>query len=69
MKTETFWMVWSPQGTMPTVQHETRHKAVTEAERLARGNPGREFYVLEAVEGRAVNDMTRVRLQPEQPPF
>lgn len=67
MKTIAFWMVWSPQGSMPAVQHETRLKAINEAERLARGNPGREFYVLEAIEGRTVNDMTRVRLEAEVP--
>lgn len=42
-----FWMVHS---TGPTnVRHDTEGKALAEAKRLARANPGVEFYVTEAV--------------------
>lgn len=55
-------MVWCPEGRAPTVKHDTFQRAVNEAERLARANPGKQFYVLQAVELREVNDMRRVRL-------
>lgn len=62
MQQDTFWMVYSPQGGAPTRQHGSPDSAAREAERLARANPGREFYVLQAIEGRCVNDMQRVQL-------
>ncbi len=47
---ETFWLVWSPQGHAPTVPHATEGAAQCEAERLAASNPGKEFYTLRALE-------------------
>jgi hypothetical protein len=42
-----FWMV---KGNGPTnFKHHTKEAAVAEAERLAKGHPGSEFYVLEAI--------------------
>lgn len=64
---EAFWMVWSPSGSAPTHQHYCLEKAQQEAERLARKVPGRKFYVLEALEMRAVDDMQRVMLVPPLP--
>ena len=69
MNEEQFWMVWSPQGSVPTHQHITHSSALSEAERLARKCPGKEFYVLQATDLRIVNDMQRVRLHPGQVPF
>jgi hypothetical protein len=46
---EKFWMVWNPKRTSPTCQHKSIEAAVAEAERLARRDPGQEFYVLEAL--------------------
>ena len=44
-----FWLVWSPEGkTMPTFRHQSEFAAQTEAERLARWNPGKQFFVVEA---------------------
>jgi hypothetical protein len=43
-----FWVVWQPESGVPTMRHETKQSAITEAERLARGTTGRRFYVLEA---------------------
>lgn len=43
---EKFWLVWSPQGRSP--KHETYELAKTEAARLARSNPGHQFYVMGA---------------------
>jgi hypothetical protein len=45
---DRFWMIWSPAGRAPMVQHDSPNKARAEAERLARANPGQQFYVLEA---------------------
>lgn len=46
-----FWMVWSPQGRAPVHKHTTRAGAFTEASRLAKANPGSDFYVMKAVGG------------------
>lgn len=44
-----FWMI-TGDGNSPKVRHTNRQDAVNEAERLAKHNPGTEFFVLEAVE-------------------
>jgi hypothetical protein len=46
-----FWVVWSPQGRTPTVQHWNRASADTEAKRLAQTHPGQDFFVLKASRG------------------
>lgn len=47
---DQFWLVWSPQGARPPlVRHRTYRGAVSEAERLARLNPGSEFFVVQAL--------------------
>ena len=41
-----FWLVWSPDaGSNPRVRHATRREALDETIRLAKQNPGMEFYV------------------------
>lgn len=65
---EPFWMVWNEHGHSPTVKHLLHARAVTEAERLARANPGQRFFVLKATDLRCVNDMVRMTLR-EAPPF
>ena len=47
--TKKFWMI-TGDGNSPKVRHTNRQDAVREAERLAKTNPGTEFFVLEAVE-------------------
>jgi hypothetical protein len=42
-----FWLVWNEQGHIPTHKHPTEDSARTEAERLARANPGQQFHVLQ----------------------
>lgn len=42
-----FWMVWCESGNVPTVKHDNETKAKEEAERPAKINPGKSFYVLE----------------------
>ena len=48
-----FWIVWNPRGDNPQVKHDTMTDAQCEAIRLAKHNPGENFYVLEA-RGRAM---------------
>lgn len=55
-----FWIVWNPEGGNPKHRHDARGQALREAERLARANPGQQFYVMRADEMFAVNDMRRV---------
>lgn len=51
------WIVWSPQGEAPPrVVHETHFLANDEAERLARENPGKEFFVCMLFEGHQVSE-------------
>jgi hypothetical protein len=47
--TRKFWMI-TGDGNSPKVRHITYRDAVLEAERLAKANPGIEFFVLESVE-------------------
>ena len=51
LKELRFWMVYSPTGGAPTRSHYSRDDAQREAERLARNNPGRAFFVLKSVGG------------------
>lgn len=44
-----FWMVYGVGQQQPTVRHKTFVSARTEAVRLARFNPGIDFFVLETV--------------------
>lgn len=64
---QTFWLVWNPRGHAPTVQHDCEEKAVAEAQRLARTNPGHEFYVLMAQMKYVKADVQCVRLEPYMP--
>lgn len=60
MSDGVFFMVWRQGGGVPTVQHPTLGLAEAEAERLARANPGREFFVLMA--------RTSYKVEPPPPP-
>lgn len=42
-----FYLVWNPAGRSPQFRHCSIASARTEAERLAKENPGLEFFVLE----------------------
>ncbi|MDF3019330.1 MAG: uncharacterized protein K0Q92_633 [Steroidobacteraceae bacterium] len=50
MNDEKFWIIWNPRGHAPTQPHSSYESAVAEAQRLAKGNQGHVFYVLEATE-------------------
>jgi hypothetical protein len=47
-----FWMVWCERGggNAPTKKHFSRTDAISEAERLARNNPGQRFWILKSEE-------------------
>lgn len=47
------FMVWSPEGRMPSYVHPTFKGALAEAERLKRNYPSRRFYVMSPVDGLA----------------
>jgi hypothetical protein len=63
MSMEPFWFVWNPRGRAPTYAHTTRQSAVTEAERLARANPGQPFVVLQAIGEVCVDDLHWQKVQ------
>lgn len=44
-----FWLVWSGAGYPPRHRHTTRESAEREAQRLAAGAPGHDFFVLAPV--------------------
>lgn len=58
-----FWLVWNIDGGAPTHKHDSEQSAITEAERLARLNPGVQFAVLEATHIRCVDAMQRIDLR------
>ena len=59
-----FWLVWNPAGRPPLYRHESQLAATSEAERLARANPGQTFVVLESVCSRRIDAMLRQDLRP-----
>lgn len=67
MTDQAFWLVWNPRGHAPTVRHDSEESAVTEATRLARTNPGYEFFVLRAEAKYLKADVQCVRLEPDMP--
>jgi len=48
MSRSALWIVWNPAGRNPQARHDTYRSAAAEAARLARENPGNEFYVMQA---------------------
>lgn len=63
MTDEMFWVVMNPEDNAPKFMHRSESSATTEAERLARKNPGQVFYVMESICGRVVDDMQRIQLR------
>lgn len=64
-----FWMVWNPDGRQPRFRHDNQQLAVAEAERLARANPGQEFYVLEPTHRVVSNDIIVEQYDRDDIPF
>ena len=63
-KPKHFWMVYGLDQGAPAVRHEAEHIATAEAKRLARNNPGIEFYVLESVARALKADVVFDRVEP-----
>lgn len=59
-----FYLVWREGGNAPRVKHETVTQAENEAERLARQNPGVEFYVLTPTARAVERRVTITRFDP-----
>lgn len=53
-----FWLVWSASGYPPRHRHATRRAAEIEAQRLAAGAPGHDFFVLAPVARMVSAEMT-----------
>ena len=51
MVENAFYLVWKSGGDTPTKRHELIESAREEAKRLAKDNPGIEFFVTRAIEG------------------
>lgn len=64
---EAFYLVWRENGPGPRVKHATHRSAAAEAQRLARGNPGERFVVLQSTHAFEVNDMKVTRYESEIP--
>ena len=57
------YIIWNPNGeNPPRVRFRTRQAAQQEAERLARGNPGAQFYVCALVSVSRVQTIETVQL-------
>lgn len=54
---DKYWLVWAENGGTPTIKHQSRSSANTEAERLARKNRGVRFAVVELVASVIVSDV------------
>lgn len=67
MSTDKFWMIYSPDGGTPRVQHKTLDAAKKEAERLARHCQDQRFYLLESV-GSAVSKSPPVQWELHKKP-
>lgn len=59
-----FWLVWNPTGFPPKYKHSSVESAEAEAARLARCNPGQEFFVLRPVSSTEKSDLTVRRFAP-----
>lgn len=57
MNSSGFFVVWCPTRGAPTVRHRNRDAATAEATRLARANPGEDFFVLAALARVAKTDV------------
>jgi len=64
-----FWLVWRDGGWAPQYKHDSRKSAENEAERLARENPGQDFYVLMPVSRTVKSDVVTERFFDDELPF
>jgi hypothetical protein len=58
---DIFFYVFNPVGSKPSFKHLSRAEAETEAKRLARINPGQEFFVLQSVSSFKAVDVVETR--------
>lgn len=65
----TYWFVWCPDSGPPTRRHFSLETAEEEAKRLAAGNPGKQFLVLELVGVAQKVDVSYRRCKQIEIPF
>lgn len=65
-KLQKFWMVYGLDQGAPTVRHQAEHIATAEAKRLARNNPGIEFYVLQSTHRAVKSDVVLERIEEDE---
>jgi hypothetical protein len=63
----SFWVIWNPTHGLPKVRHQFESSARSEATRLARENPGQQFFMLEAVEVIEATGVARKQLERTVP--
>lgn len=66
MNATGFYVVWCPQSGPPSVQHRSSKSALAEAKRLAALNPGKEFFVLQAMRVAMKNDVSVTELTADE---
>lgn len=64
-----FYLVWNPQRGLPAFQHPTMQEAEEEAKRLARDNPGENFFVLAPMHRFKKNDLEHEQYDVDLIPF
>lgn len=67
--TGPFWMVYGMNQSAPVARHKTFESAANESKRLARSNPGVEFYVLATVARAVKADVDFRRIDTDEIPF
>lgn len=62
-----FWVVWQPEHGPFTYRHPSHESAKGEAQRLARVNPGKRFYLLQCYGYLEKHDVDFVEFERELP--
>lgn len=61
------YFIWNPKARFPQCCHATYRLALAEAERLARANPGHDFFIMAASDVIRVEPSPVSRLTPQPP--
>lgn len=64
-----FYLVWCEDSKAVTKKHRYQHDALIEAQRLAKGNPGHNFYVVRATDRVRKVEVEHERIDDQEVPF